>query len=218
MVTIPLFIGFVLLILLAISLSVRASAHQTKRMCLIFVVLPTLGAVDSMQASTVNYAEGFFTVPDYMTEVPADDVRGYDTNPQGRSFVERNSNGQVFLLVASYRDTSQIADEKTWGTIASAPEQRLIQEMQASFATGPAANKTIVDSVKTNVRAHKILSIATISDSGNISKMVTAILVLNNRRSLHLEIYVDKSRFEELFPEMNRIAESLFANPEFQLK
>ena len=115
MVTIPLFIGFVLLILLAISLSARASAHQTKRMWLIFVVLPTLGAVDSMQASTVNYAEGFYTVPYYMTEVPADDVRGYDTNPQGRSFVGRDSNGQVFLLVASYRDTSQIADEKNLG-------------------------------------------------------------------------------------------------------
>ena len=90
--------------------------------------------------------------------------------------------------------------------------------MQASFATGPAANKTIVDSVKTNVRAHKVLSIATISDSGNISKMVTAILVLNNRKSLHLEIYVDQRRFDELLPELNRIADSLSSNPEFELK
>ena len=103
---------------------------------LIFLVLLALGAINEMQASAVNYAEGYYTVPDYMTEVPADDVRGYDTNPQGRSFVGRDSNGQVFLLVASYRDTSQIADEKTWVTVASAPEQRLIQDMQASFADG----------------------------------------------------------------------------------
>ena len=103
-------------------------------------------------------------------------------------------------------------------TVASAPEQRLIQDMQASFATGPAANKTTIDSVKTNVRAHKTISVATINDSGTTSKMVTAILVLNNRQSLHLEIYVDRSRFEELLPEMNRIVDSLSANPEFQLR
>jgi hypothetical protein len=85
------------------------------------MLLLTVGAVDPMQASTVKYAEGFYTVPDYMTEVPADDVRGYDANPQARSFVERDSNGQVFILVTSYRDTSQIADEKIWITVASAP-------------------------------------------------------------------------------------------------
>jgi hypothetical protein len=90
--------------------------------------------------------------------------------------------------------------------------------MQASFATGPAANKTTVDSVKANVRAHKIITIATINESGTISRMVTAILVLNNRKSLHLEIYVDRSRFEELLPEMNRIVDSVSASPEFQLR
>jgi hypothetical protein len=171
-----------------------------------------------MQASTVSYPEGYYTVPDYMTEVPADGVRGYSANPQGRSFVARDSNGQLSFLIASYRDTSQIADEKTWTAVASAPEYRLIQEIQASFAGGPAANKATVERVKTDLRAHKMISIATINDSGTISKLVTAVLLLNNRQSLHLEVYVDRSRFEELLPEVNTIVDSLSANPEYQLK
>jgi hypothetical protein len=131
---------------------------------LIFLVLLALGAINEMQASAVNYAEGYYTVPDYMTEVPADDVRGYAAKPQGRSFVARDSNGQLLLLVASYRDTSRIVDEKTWTALASAPEQRLIQEIQASFAGGPAANKATVEHVKIDLHAHKIISIATIDD------------------------------------------------------
>jgi hypothetical protein len=185
---------------------------------LIFLVLLTLGAVGSVLATTVKYVEGYYTVPDYMTEVPADDVRGYDPNPQGRSFVGRDSNGQVFIIIASYQDTSQIVDEKTWVAVASAPEQRLIQEIQASFAGSPGANKAMVESVKTNLRAHKIISVATINDSGVISKMVTAILALNNRQSLHLEIYIDGSRIEGLLPEINKIVDSLSANPDFQLR
>jgi hypothetical protein len=108
---------------------------------LIFLFLFTLGAADAMRASTVKYGEGYYTVPDYMTEVPADGVHGYDPAPQGRSFVGRDSNGQVFISVSSYRDTSQIADEKAWAGVASAPEQRLIQQMQASFPAMPTAGK-----------------------------------------------------------------------------
>ena len=39
-----------------------------------------------------------------MTEVPADGVHGYDADPERRSFVARDSVGQVFILVSSYRD------------------------------------------------------------------------------------------------------------------
>ena len=184
----------------------------------IFLVLLAFGAVDTLQASTVKYAEGYYTVPNYMTEVPADDVRASDANPQGRSFVARDSNGQVFFLVASYRDISKIADEKTWLAAASVPEQRLIQEVQSSLVAMPDGGKVTVDSAKANLAAHKIISTATIDDFGTISRLVTGILVLNNRKSLHLEVYVDESRFDELLPEVNKIVDSLSANPEFQLK
>jgi hypothetical protein len=40
-----------------------------------------------VQATRVTYAEAFYSVPEYMTEVEADGVRGYDVNPGGRSFV-----------------------------------------------------------------------------------------------------------------------------------
>jgi hypothetical protein len=36
--------------------------------------------------------------------------------------------------------------------------------------------------------------------------------------TLHLEIYIDRSRFEELLPEINKIVDSLSANPDFQLR
>ena len=169
-------------------------------------------------AETVSYAEGSYTIPDYMIEVPANDVRGYGPNPQGRSFMAWDSNKHLFLSVTSYLDNSQIGDERTWAAVASAPEEQLIQGMQASFAGGPAANKATAESVKTDLGAHKIISIATINDSGTIWKLVTGVLILNNRKSLHLEIYVDKGRFEELLPEMNRIVDSLSANPDFQLR
>ena len=81
----------------------------------ILLVLLTLGAVSSVLATTVKYVEGYYTVPDYMTEVPADDVRGYDPNPQARSFVGRDANGQVFIVIASYRDTSQICRRENLG-------------------------------------------------------------------------------------------------------
>ena len=102
-------------------------------------------------------------IPNYMTEVLANDVRGYDSNPRGRSFMAWDSNKHLFLSVTSYLDNSQIGDERTWAAVASAPEQQLIQEMQASFAGGPAANKATVESVKPDLRAHKIISIATIT-------------------------------------------------------
>jgi hypothetical protein len=175
----------------------------------LFILLLTLGLNGSVRATTVNYAEGSYTVPEYMTEVPADGVRGYDANPAARSFVGRDLNGKVFISVSSYRDTSQIKDEKAWAAVASAPEQRLIQEMQASFTGVPPSTRVMVDSVKADLRAHKIVSIVTISDSGTISKLITAILTLKNQKSIHLEIYVDRDRFEELFPEMMRIADSL---------
>jgi len=50
-----------------------------------------------------------------------------------------------------------------------------------------------------------------------VFKLVTAILALKNQKSLHLEIYVDRNRFEEFFFEMTRIVDSLAANPDFQL-
>jgi hypothetical protein len=184
---------------------------------LLFLVLLSLGLSGSVQATRVNYAEGYYSVPEYMTEVPADGVRGYDANPAGRSFVGRDSNGQVFILVSSYRDTSQIKDEKAWAALVSAPEQQLIQEMQASFTAMSPGTTVTVDSVKADLRAHKIVSIATINDSRTISKLVTAILTLKNQKSLHLEIYVHRDRFEELFPEMIRIVDSLSVNSEFQL-
>jgi hypothetical protein len=98
-----------------------------------FFLLITLGLSVSVQAKTVNYAEGQYTVPEYMTEMPADQVHGYDANPAGRAFVGRDSNGQVFIQVSSYLDTSRITDEKAWTAVASTPEQQLIQEMQASL-------------------------------------------------------------------------------------
>ena len=183
------------------------------------LTLATVIAIASAAfAETVSYAEGSYTIPNYMTEVPANDVRGYDSNPRGRSFMAWDSNKHLFLSVTSYLDNSQIGDERTWAAVASAPEQQLIQEMQASFAGGPAANKPTVESVKPDLRAHKIISIATINDSGTILKLITGVLILNKRKSLHLEIYVDKDRFEELLPEVNRIVDSLSANPEFQLR
>jgi hypothetical protein len=63
---------------------------------------------------SVNYGEAYYSVPEYVTEVPAGRVHGYDANPAARSFVGRDSNGQVFILVSSYRDTSQIKDDKTF--------------------------------------------------------------------------------------------------------
>jgi hypothetical protein len=183
----------------------------------LFVLLLTLVVNGSVRATTVRYAEGYYSVPEYMTEVEADGVRGYDANPGARSFVARDSNGKVFISVSSYRDTSQIKDEKAWAAVASAPEQQLMQEVQSSF-TGMAPGTTVmVDSVKADLRTHKIVSIVSISDSRTISKVVTAILILKNQKSIHLEIYMDRDRFEELFPKMMRIVDSLSATPEFRL-
>jgi hypothetical protein len=183
---------------------------------LLFLLL-TLGLSGSVRATSVNYAEAYYSVPEYMTEVPADGVHGYDANPAARSFLGRDPNGQVFILVSSYRDTSQIKDEKAWAAVASAPEQQLIQEIHAHFAPVPSGTTVTIESAKADLRAHKIVSVVTISDSGTVSKLVTAILAVKNQKSLHLEIYVDRNRFEELFVEMMRIVDSLAANPDFQL-
>ena len=81
----------------------------------------------------------------------------------------------------------------------------------------PSGTTVTIESAKADLRAHKIVSVVTISDSGTTSKLVTAILALKNQKSLHLDIYVARNRFEEFFFEMTRIVDSLAANPDFQL-
>jgi hypothetical protein len=184
---------------------------------LLFLLLVTLGLIGSVKATRVTYAEAYYSVPEYMTEVEADGVHGYDVNPGGRSFVGRDSNGQVFISVSSYRDMSQIKDENSWIAFASTSEPRLIQELQASFIALPADTTVTVDSVKTDLRTHKLVGLATARISGTVSKLVTGILTLKNQKSLHLEIYVNSDRFEELRPAMIAIVDSLSVNPEYQL-
>jgi hypothetical protein len=186
-------------------------------MCALLGLLAS-GAANRAHASIVEYPEASYTIPDYMTEVPADDVHGYGPNPQGRSFLSRDADGHIALSVTSYRDTSQIADEKAWAAVASAPEEQLIQAIQASFAGGPAANKASVEHVVADRAAHKLISVATVQDSGTVWKLVTAVLALKDHQSLHLEVYVDQRRFKDLTPEIKRIIESLSATPEFQLR
>jgi hypothetical protein len=184
---------------------------------LLFFLLLTLALGGSVQATRVTYAEAFYSVPEYMTEVEADGVRGYDVNPGGRSFVGRDANGQVFISVSSYRDMCQIRDENGWIAFASTFEQRLIQELQASFIALPADTTVAVESVKVDLRTHKLIGLATVRISGTVSKLVTGILTLRNQKSLHLEIYVNGDRFEELLPEMIGIVDSLCVNPEYQM-
>jgi hypothetical protein len=183
----------------------------------VFPFLFALGFPGLMRASTVSYAEGSYIVPDYTTEVPADAVQGYDPNPEGRSFIARDAAGQVYLMVSSYRDTSQVTSEQAWALFAASPEQRLIQEMQASFTRMPAGEVVTVNSAKAEVKTHKLVSVATITDAGGVSKLVTAILVLRNQKSLHLEIYVHADEFEQLLPEMLKIVDSLMVSPGFSL-
>ena len=59
----------------------------------------------------------------------------------------------------------------------------------------------------------RIVSSATISDSKSSSAVVTAIILLNNHKSLHIEIWVNKARFDELLPEMTKIANSFNTTP-----
>jgi len=42
-----------------------------------------------------------------MTEALADGGHGYDADPERRSFVARDSVGQVFILASSYGDKRQ---------------------------------------------------------------------------------------------------------------
>jgi hypothetical protein len=72
--------------------------------CPVYIGSSRLDAsVDSQVCRNYN------TVVDFMTEALADGVHGYDADPQGRSFVARDSVEQAFILVSSYRDNARIA-------------------------------------------------------------------------------------------------------------
>ena len=100
----------------------------------IITILLTLGLGIVVQARTVNYAEGYYVVPDDMTEEPGDRVKGYDPNPEGRVFVRRDSIQNVYMMVSSYRDNSRIDNLKAWELYAHQSEDQLIKDMQAATA------------------------------------------------------------------------------------
>jgi hypothetical protein len=89
--------------------------------------------------------------------------------------------------------------------------------MQASYSGLPAGTVAKVENVATDVSSQRIVSTATISDSNSSFKVVTAIIPSNNYKSLHIEIWVNRARFDELLPEMTNIANSLKANSGFNL-
>jgi len=184
----------------------------------IITFLLTLGLGIVVQARTVNYAEGYYVVPDDMTEEPGDGVKGYDPNPEGRVFVRRDSIQNVYMMVSSYRDNSRIDNLKVWELYAHQSEDQLIRDMQASYSGLPAGTVATVESVTTDVTGQRMVSSATISDSKSSSAVVTAIILLNNHKSLHIEIWVNKARFDELLPEMTKIATSFNANSDFIIR
>jgi hypothetical protein len=183
----------------------------------IITFLLTLGLGIVVQARTVNYAEGYYVVPDDMTEESGEGVKGYDPNPEGRVFVRRDSIRNVYMMVSSYRDNSRIDNLKAWELYAHQSEDQLIRDMQASYSGLPAGTVATVESV-TIVTGQRIVSSATIIDSKSSSEVVTAIILLNNHKSLHIEIWVNKTRFDELLPEMTKIANSFKANSDFMIR
>jgi hypothetical protein len=90
---------------------------------------------------------------------------------------------------------------------------KLSPEQQLKIAKGSNHSVTI-DSVLVDVNVQRLVFVST--EVGPY-KALNALVPLNNRGVLCLLIRVQKSRYDEFLPQLNVIANSLNANPQFKL-
>src|SRR3981081_2470518 len=99
------------------------------------ILFLALGLSVDAYAVTVNYAEGYFRIPDEMTELSAAEVKKtYSEYNQARAFDKRDSNHRLLITVLSFvlpPDPANCGSLQELKAAANLPEEQRLNRVRA---------------------------------------------------------------------------------------